>query len=755
MATYPIRLEDAVSGVAGKIRSEIAKLRGEMRAIGEVNVGKGFNFSTWAKATVAMTAARIASEAGAAAMIRRTSAANREATAAAHARANAEARVGLALMRNLHYQIRLAHYAPRPAGGAGFGGGGGAGGGIGGGEGFATDPLGRLGRALPWVAGGAAAGAVGVGGFFAAKGAIGAMAMAGSAAISILGGVASAIERAAHAAGGLAFEFGKATVAAFDFRTRATMAFQALRGNGEKGFASMKALAIDMGTSLTGTFQGLRALSAAGFGASEAEAMFKRLQDMKGIGLDQPTLDRLVLAMSQIKGAGVLQGDELRQIQETGINVGLIWEAMAKKTGKTTAELKKMKEAGKLSADVAIEGIMSAMGKMAGGRAPGELGKEMARKTVEGFANRLSLIRELFFERMSKEAGISGLLEKVNTVADGLLKWMNTSDEAKAMFSEIGAIVTGITGDIGDIASSSGIRTLASEVKETAVAAFRLGDGIWAATSAFGKGLLGDGNFSGLRDFSAMMTDLGARLKSNEARQFFGDLGRAAREAVNALFKYMAVITKLNTGGNIAENLKSSDIGAVASGLGEAIGGGIASGVAGYLRTGILKLILGEAVYSLAADMLASGNNAGASLVSGFISGLWAGLPGISTASAMVGAMAKAALGGELQIGSPSKESFKIGGWYAEGMARGMAANDTVGQAAGEMAREVRAAAATGLGMGSGPITTNVGGAVSAVSTSDNRRSIGNITIQILGSADQRTVDDLEARLVALLERVA
>jgi hypothetical protein len=120
----------------------------------------------------------------------------------------------------------------------------------------------------------------------------------------------------------------------------------------------------------------------------------------------------------------------------------------------------------------------------------------------------------------------------------------------------------------------------------------------------------------------------------------------------------------------------------------------------------------------------------------------------------MVGSVAKGALESVLQIGSPSKESFKIGGWYAEGMARGMASNDNVGRTAGAMAQEVRAATASGLGMGSSP-TTNVAGSTSTSSSVDNRRSVGNVTIQIMGNADQRTVDDMEARLISLLERVA
>ncbi len=722
MATYPIRLEDAVSGVAGKIRSEIAKLRGEMRAIGEVNVGKGFNFSTWAKATAAMTAARMASEAGAAAMIRRTSAANREATAAANARANAEARVGLALMRNLHYQIRLAHYAPRPAGGgAGFGGGaGGAGGagGIGGGEGFATDPLGRIQRALPWIAGGATAGAVGVGGFFAAKGAIGALTLAGSAAISVLGGVASAIGRAGEAAGGLAFEFGKATVAAFDFRTRATMAFQALRGAGEAGFSRMKALAIDMGTSLSGTFDGIRALSAAGFGETEAEQMFKRLQDMKGIGLDQPTLDRLVLAMSQIKGAGVLQGDELRQIQETGINVGLIWEAMAKKTGKTTAELKRMKEAGKLSADVAVEGIMSAMGKMAGGRAPGELGKEMGRKTAEGFASRLGLIKELFFDRLAGEAGpgISDLLETLSTAADDAMGWMKSVDADK-VFGEMGRTIKSVAVDLQTAFKSDGARRTLLGLKDVFMSTWHVAEGLWSVTKAFATGLFGKGfDFTGTKKGLEGIAEI---LKSEQATSFFRGVGANVRDATQAILNAQGVMADLvhraqSAWASVQETIAAS--GATLSGIGSSLG---------------------------------------TSLVSGFTMGIWSALPSVISAATGVGAAAESGIRSALGMHSPSKVGTDLGKNYSSSISRGMVAND-VGRSARTMAGDIRSATASGLGMGSSNSTTNVAGDIATNSVTSSHKTV-NLTVQYMGggSTDAASRADFEAWLVNLLERVA
>jgi tape measure domain-containing protein len=524
------------------------------------------------------------------------------------------------------------------------------------------------------------------------------------------------------AVGHVTASFVQATVSAFDFRTRATMAFQALRGNGELEFSKLKSLATEMGTSLEGTFAGIRALSAAGFGASQAEQVFKRLQDMKGIGLDQATLDRLVLAMSQIKGAGVLQGDELRQIQETGINVGRIWESMATSTGKTTAELKKMKEAGKLSADVAIAGIMDAMASMAGGREAGALGREMGRKTAEGFGQRVSLLKSLFFDRLTAEStgGISDLLGTLSTAADDAMSWLK-SDDARAFFTEIGGGIKSMAADLGAAFQSDTARAYLVEVKELFLGAWHVGEGLWSVTKAFVQGWAGhkvdlDGTKNSLDSIAAF-------LKSDEASAGMRRLGEAASYVGEAVIF-------------VATNFKAAADGA-------------------RVVVGAFNGLV-ETVRSLATSLYEGGAAAAQSLIGGFVGGIFGGQGQVLAAAASVGQTALSAIGGALDAHSPSRKTFQLGGFATVGLAQGMiAANDNARRAAGTVASDVRAEMAAGLGVresaGGAPVGM-VGGNTTTTTTS---RSIGPITIHINGNADERTIDDLEARLVDLLERVA
>jgi tape measure domain-containing protein len=73
-----------------------------------------------------------------------------------------------------------------------------------------------------------------------------------------------------------------------------------------------------------------------------------------------PQLDRVRLALTQIKSAGRLQGDELNQLAESlpGLNVR---EIVAKQLGISTEELVKRQEAGKLDADTFIPAFLESL----------------------------------------------------------------------------------------------------------------------------------------------------------------------------------------------------------------------------------------------------------------------------------------------------------------------------------------------------------------------------------------------------------
>lgn len=676
MAEYTVSLRDLVSGAASRARHSIEQLRSAIRSVPEPRALAPSMASAARQASNAAAAQRqVASAArtGSNATIAAAQSAARLATS--EHRVAAAARAAAAGERQLAGAAREAATAQRSGSSAAEG-------------------------LVAGLTGGLAYGA-----FHAITG----------AAWSMARGVTGAV-------GHVTASFAQATVSAFDFRTRATMAFQALRGNGELEFEKLKTLASEMGTSLEGTFAGIRALSAAGFGATQAEQMFKRLQDMKGIGLDQSTLDRLVLAMSQIKGAGVLQGDELRQIQETGINVGRIWESMAKSTGKTTAELKKMKEAGQLSADVAIAGIMDAMKSMAGGREAGELGKEMGRKTAEGFGQRASLAKSLFFDRLAAEStgGISDLLGTLSTAADDAMSWMK-SDDASAFFTEIGGGIKSMASDLGAAFKSDTARAYLVEVKELFLGAWRVGEGLWSVTKAFVQGWAGhkvdlDGTKNSLDSIAAF-------LKSDEASAGMRRLGEAASYVGEAVIF-------------VATNFKAAADGA-------------------RVVVGAFNGLV-ETVRTLAVSMYEGGASAARSLISGFVGGIFGGQGQVLAAASSVGTMALAALSGALDAHSPSRATEKLGGFTTIGLARGMiAANDNSRRAAATVAGDVRTEMAAGLGVSAGVAASPTIVAGATTTTTASTRSIGPITINIHGNADQRTIDNLEARLVDLLERVA
>lgn len=65
-----------------------------------------------------------------------------------------------------------------------------------------------------------------------------------------------------------------------------------------------------------------RQLMAFGFSAEDAYTSLARVGDaVSALGTGQEGISRIVLALGQMKSAGVVQGDELRQFQEAGINV--------------------------------------------------------------------------------------------------------------------------------------------------------------------------------------------------------------------------------------------------------------------------------------------------------------------------------------------------------------------------------------------------------------------------------------------------
>ena len=139
---------------------------------------------------------------------------------------------------------------------------------------------------------------------------------------------------------------------------------------------SMQDLANTTDLTMDHIANGGRILLAMGFDANEVVPMIRDLGDAAvASGKGAEGMERLALILGQIKNKGRLQGDELLQLSEAGINP---MKELGDAVGKTGAELQKMISDGKVSADVAIKAIRDGIRKDFGGA------MEEASKTYKG-----------------------------------------------------------------------------------------------------------------------------------------------------------------------------------------------------------------------------------------------------------------------------------------------------------------------------------------------------------------------------------
>lgn len=175
------------------------------------------------------------------------------------------------------------------------------------------------------------------------------------------------------------------------FKQSTMFAFQALLGGAsqaEGAWKKVQAVSLMTGTSLMDVGSAFNSLLAQGFKLDEVDLLVKRMADLKAIN-PATNIDGIARAIAQIKTAGTLQGDELNQLAEAGLNKQLVYEELAKSMGKTVAEVKKLQSAGKITSEQALDAVKKAMARAAGGRAPGELAAEAAGKTLSGAVGRM------------------------------------------------------------------------------------------------------------------------------------------------------------------------------------------------------------------------------------------------------------------------------------------------------------------------------------------------------------------------------
>lgn len=173
-----------------------------------------------------------------------------------------------------------------------------------------------------------------------------------------------------------------------------------------------------------------------GFGAQESIKNLRTIGDAaSGLGTGTEGINRMVLALGQMKVAGVVQGDELRQFQEAGINVYKYMEKAGLITKSDIGQIGQMH----IDAGKAIHAIMTGMNKDFGG-----MSKDQAKtwqgqlSTMKDYASQAAgaLVQPLF------DLGRSSVLPSINKTLQRMSAWARAGG-VKSFLSAAGAAESG------------------------------------------------------------------------------------------------------------------------------------------------------------------------------------------------------------------------------------------------------------------------------------------------------------------------
>lgn len=186
----------------------------------------------------------------------------------------------------------------------------------------------------------------------------------------------------------------------FDFdsmKQQALIGFETMLGGAQQAqdfMAELSAFAASTPFELTGLIKSSQKLLAFGFAAQEVKPMLTAIGDaVSGLGGGAAEIDRVTMALGQMKAKGKVSAEEMMQLAELGIPA---WDMLAKAIGVDTATAMDMASKGAIKADVAIAALTEGMSEKFGG---------LMAKQSRSWAGLWSTIQDTAMQTAGKLAG--------------------------------------------------------------------------------------------------------------------------------------------------------------------------------------------------------------------------------------------------------------------------------------------------------------------------------------------------------------
>lgn len=302
---------------------------------------------------------------------------------------------------------------------------------------------------------------------------------AGSRAASFVGGsgpMTDMLDRAGGVAGGAALagaglagagalKFGMMIQDAQQFKSDTMFALTTILKSKEAAaaaYAMASKTAMETGTDFRSSMSGFNTLVAQGFDVKFADQLVRAMADLQTLN-PQANMEGITRAISQIKSTGRLQGDELMQLAEAGLNVDAVYKEIAKSMGivdkietkgkgkdKVTRivtageQVKDLQADGAIDSKTAINAIMASLKKQVDGKDFGETAKARADKSLKGAAIRALTMKEAFLSSVNIDwSPISSGLERITAAM--------TSPAGEKFAERIGGAFSRVIGLLDDI----------------------------------------------------------------------------------------------------------------------------------------------------------------------------------------------------------------------------------------------------------------------------------------------------------------